>query len=189
MSAWGALICALQLDSVAKSSGGFANHAQTLPLILLALVAISPLLEDRRKPPLSTTSSDFVALAAIGAILPYSYIGLQRVLSGGWEMFTGDVLLQYLSAATASYQRYPPWVDPVLLKAPLNAGFAVVTAFEVTSVCLLLSRKYRCAWLLTMLAFHITTLFAMNVFFWENLVLITVIFWWNWSDTAIKDGP
>jgi hypothetical protein len=183
----------IALDTVSKSIGGFANHAQVVPLIALGVMVAFC-----RRPYLSAvdlvrfwdssggvTRADcsshvhggVVSTIALVIIMPHMFIGIERLLVGGLDMFTGDVLIQYLSAASMSFQAYPDVVFSSLSGPLLNCGFFMTTLLEVSSPVLLYSRAFRRFWLLGLLAFQIATLVLMNIFFWENLLLSTVVFW------------
>src|SRR5690606_27023043 len=75
---------------------------------------------------------------------------------------------------------YPPWFEPLALAPALTLGFVVTTLFEASAPLLLVSRVFRMVWLPCMAVFHVMTLFLMNILFWENLVLLGVVFWWGW---------
>jgi len=79
-----------------------------------------------------------------------------------------------------------PW-----LAAMLKGGYFVTTLFELASVGVLFSRTFGMLWLAVIGSFHFITLFSMNIFFWENLVLIGVLFGWGiWtrSTPTIEQG-
>lgn len=118
----------------------------------------------------------FVALAAVIVVLPYTFVGIQRLTDGGFAMFSDTVLLEYFAAATRSFSAYPEWFNPVHYQVLFNLGFVLTTVLEATSVCLLWSRSFRIVWLAGMAIFHLSTLFLMNVFFWENLLVVLSIF-------------
>lgn len=186
----------LWLDSVTKGLGSFANHAQIAPLLALGLVAIlghTPFLTVPTRIPLHAHGDDAHAgtvwLIGMVTVLPYAFIGWHRLLTGGLDMFTGDVLLQYLSAASRGFASYPEWLDVVALRGWLNAGFLMTTALEASAPLLLTMPSYRRPWLLLMGLFHISTIWLMNIFFWENLVLLTVVFWWGWRPTRPTQEP
>jgi len=61
----------------------------------------------------------------------------------------------------------------------LKGGYFVTTLFELTSVGVLFSQRFRLLWLVVIASFHVITLVSMNIFFWENLVLMAVIFGWG----------
>jgi hypothetical protein len=193
------------LDTAVKSVGGFANHAQVVPLLALGALAVysgrryisvvalvrgsrsqNRLEEGRVRA--GEDVSGVVATVAVIVVLPYTYIGLQRLLVGGATLFSGDALMQYLSAATRSFETYPPWFSLVLSKPLLNLGFFLTTLLEASSPALLWSRKFRAFWLAGIASFQMTTLVLMNILFWENLVLALAVFWWGWN-SAPERGP
>ncbi len=45
---------------------------------------------------------------------------------------------------------------------------------EILSPLVLISTWFRRAWLAVILPFHVLTLLSMNIFFWENMILIVV---------------
>ena len=189
-----AFVLALALDAVVKGLGGFANHAQSISLVLFALVVVLPperhltvldLLRSRTQP-VDRFDADlprcrlFVTLSSVVVVLPYSFIGLQRIVDGGVGMFTGDVLTQYLAAATHSLQSLPAWLTSPAVAVALNLGFAATTLLEASSVFVLMSLRFRRLWLIGMGVFHIATLPLMNILFWENALLALTLLWWGW---------
>ncbi len=133
---------------------------------------------------LPSRSAQVVWLASLMLIIPYTYIAMNRLLDGGPRLFVGDALLADIALTSHWYAAYGftvflglitiPW-----LAASLKVGFFVTTLFELSSALTLLSRRFRMAWLTVIVSFHFITLFAMNIFFWENLVLTVVIFGWG----------
>jgi len=60
--------------------------------------------------------------------------------------------------------------------AVTRVGFVVVTLFEFLTPLCLLSRKFRYVWLIIIIPFHFLTWLLMNIFFWQNLLLMLVLF-------------
>jgi hypothetical protein len=121
-----------------------------------------------------------VKTLALIVVLPYSFVGVERLINGGVEIFVDDTLLRYIAAASDRFHALPAWLHVEELRYIMMAGFALVTVFEVTSACLLLSRRYRAAWLIVMTCFHAMTLVSMNILFWENMVIAACLFWPGW---------
>jgi hypothetical protein len=167
------------LDLLTKSTNGYANHAQLVPLFVLLVFGF---FGGRRYLP--SRSAQVVWLASLMLIIPYTYIAMNRLIEGGPRLFLGDALLDYIALTSHWYAAYGftvflglitiPW-----LAASLKVGFFVTTLFELSSALTLVSRRFRMAWLTVIVSFHFITLFAMNIFFWENLVLGVVIFGWG----------
>jgi hypothetical protein len=181
-------VVVLILDSVTKSVGGFANHAQIGALFglgLLALYSAEPFLTPfelaRREQSVPRPRlKDFVWLSALIVVIPYTLIAFNR-LKGGVEIFRGDALLYYIGTMSNSFESIGIWKFMPRLIGVVKLGFFVTTLFEFSSVCVFLFRPYRLVWLAVMSMFHVLTLVFMNIFFWENLVLIWALFWWGWE--------
>jgi hypothetical protein len=179
------------LDLVTKAAGGYANHAQAAPLFMLILLTTIGTA--------STRSSDHVAckgqygvearagsaatvwLAQLLLIVPYTYIGVNRLADGGAALFVGGDFRSYLSYTNHLYSAFGlsgtfPWLEWESLDGWWRAGFFVTTLLEVSSVGAAGSHLFRRIWLVGMSAVHVWILVAMNIVFWENLVLIWVVF-------------
>ena len=193
------------LDQLTKSLNGFINHGQIGPLFVLLVFAVFggrhylPTLgfgpapdpqESAWAPPAGTRGpaaypyTPVVWLAALMLIIPYTFIGINRFRQGGLELFQGDALLDYINLTSRRYSVYGSSVFLDLIKIPwlaagLKAGYFVTTVFETCSAGVLFSRTFRRIWLIVIVPFHVVTLFAMNIFFWENVLLILVLFGWG----------
>lgn len=124
-----------------------------------------------------------IQLLAIVAVLCFVYtmVGVFRTLRGTPEIYTSDSLTFW--ALRNSYETADPTghfgryvVDYPLLGQMLRSGFPVITLFEVTAFLALFSRWYRYAFLAVMVPFHLLSLFVLDVFFWENMVLYVLFF-------------
>lgn len=180
----------LLFDGTQKGFGGFINHAQFGLIYGALLVALSPAadalrLGGNRGRPVPARPPGAYRFPLIGTALllsvAYSLIGLHRVAVGGLEVFTGSALPGYVALRTFEYASYNmQWSLAVLAHAPLvwilKAGFAVTTVFEILSPLALLYRRFRWVWLAVIVPFHFGTIVTMNIAFWENLVLIAVLF-------------
>jgi len=194
------LVLVVLMDAITKALGGFANHAQTVPILAFGIVAGLPqrcwisLWHMRgcrasvSQTPRTPHTGALIAmwLVALTIVLPYTFVGMERIWVGGIQLFREDALIRYLAAASRGFQAYPSWMPVDDLQSILNAGFAGVTLFEAGSILLLWSRPFRVLWLWVMLAFHVSTLFLMNVLFWENIAIALAVFWWGWKHEATK---
>ena len=205
------LVFIVVLDQLTRSLNGFINHGQLAPLLVLLVFAVFggrrylPSLgfrpdgdAPREKgstppPPGGTTEFQYVPvvwLAGLMLIVPYTFIAINRFFQGGSELFQGDALLDYINLTSRRYSVYGSSIFLGLIKVPwlataLKGGYLVTTLFELSSAGVLFSRMFRRIWLLVIIPFHFVTLFAMNIFFWENVLLILVMFGWGiW----IRDG-
>lgn len=188
------------LDSLTKSLNGYINHAQLVPLFVLLVFAV---FGGRRRLPTLGFGDDsegsarpVIWLAALMIVIPYTFIAMNRLIVGGAEVFQGDALLDYINQTSRRYSVYGSSVFLGVIRVgwlavALKAGYFVTTLFELTSAVALFSRRYRLLWLAVIVSFHFVTLFAMNIFFWENLLLVLVIFGWGiWrKDAPSRLGP
>jgi hypothetical protein len=204
----------LVLDNLTKSLNGYVNHAQLVPLFILVVFAVFggqrylPTLGFHADPPGEPDAATLapgasavpyrsvVWLAGLMLIIPYTFIALNRLLVGGFHVFHGDALLDYINLTSRRYSVYHSSVFLGLIRiwwlaAALKVGYFVTTLFELGSAGALFSRVFRRVWLLVIVSFHFVTLFAMNIFFWENLLLVLGIFGWGvWtSEGSPRLGP
>ena len=176
-------------DGIQKGQGGFINHAQFGILYGALLLALSPagdaLTPFRWRPAKKRSSGGAYRFPLVGLALllavAYSLIGINRFAMGGLAIFTGDALPINLALRTFEYREFGfEWSVVLLQYAPfvmlLKAGFFVVSLFEVLTPLALIWRRFRWAWLAVIVPFHLSTLFTMNIFFWENLILLAVVF-------------
>jgi hypothetical protein len=183
---WLFVVGVVLLDALHKAVAGVPYHGQVLPLLILFVIAAYP-----RIPFLSVTemwrrrsretspcdsASECIYVCAIVVVVPYSLIGIERLVISGIDLFRSDALLEYIAFSSNQFEAA---LVPDHLPAYswlLSLGFAIVTAFETASSVALVSARFRVVWLVVMGAFHCSTLPLMNVFFWENLAVLLVVF-------------
>jgi hypothetical protein len=166
------LILIVCLDTLAKSAGAYANHAQVLPLLLLILCCALDTKEN---------DDDDLLVASTGIIATlYSYIGFSRIITGGPEMFVGSAIVDDVSILAQQYASYDFRYGLMLSSSAvgvmfLKLGFVAVTILECLSGLLVVSQRFTVIWGALMVVFHFLTLLTMNIWFWENQVLIAVL--------------
>ena len=178
------------LDALTKSIGGYANHAQIIPLLLLLLVGLfarTPFLSPMERRPITGrllgARHDYPALIWLSRLIiaiPYTYVGLARLASGA-SMFTTGALDSHIRINAGLYSAYgfriaESWLRVPELAASLRVGFAVTTIFEALSLLAIVSPRFRWLWTLAMTLFHFVALVTMNIFFWENTLLLWSVF-------------
>jgi hypothetical protein len=167
---------------VAKSYGGYANHAQFSALAVIVIVAIlwRPLRSSEREK-LAVRRSDelIVWLCSLALLLPYTYTGMHRLMNGGLEIFTGDAIMVYVDRACGEARTMICTASGALLKDHLGhvlrCGFAMMTLCELASVVVPVWRGFRIVWLVSMTSLHLVTAVLMNVVFWENALLLWAV--------------
>jgi hypothetical protein len=158
--------------------GGFLNHARMAPLYVTLFLA---LVDHRGAPSAPGRAQAALLLSALLVSVTYLLIGVHRVLVGGVAVFTGDALPLYLVHRTLEPGSSTFQLTWELLRHEgaltlFKVGFLVTTVAEILSPVALFHRGFRLAWLWVIVPFHLATLVTMNIFFWENLVLIALLF-------------
>lgn len=181
------LTCTLLLfaDGLSKGFNGFINHAQLGILYAALILAFVPAADalsvmGRAKKPVGAGvyRGAFLAVAAV-LCAAYSFTGTHRVVNGGFAIFQGDAIIIWMASRSLQYSEGGfdfgllalsyPW-----LSVPLKVGYFVTTIFEVLSPIALISAPFRRLWLFVILPFHFFTLLTMNIFFWENMLLVAL---------------
>lgn len=180
------LLLIFLFDAIVRGYYGYVNHAQlslltaTIVLILFPAADGWSIAGDRTESAAGNTYRLPVAVAAFLLCLPYSFIGVHRIFYGGLEIFTGDALLNYMSVQSLNYSEYSFELGLIILQSEIiavlfKAGFFVITVFEILTPLVLVHRRFRLIWLAIIIPFHFLTLLTMNIFFWENLILILAL--------------
>lgn len=107
----------------------------------------------------------------------YMLVGVRRLFLGGVAIFTDGTILRAVVDRSASPDHLNASFGlQVLASAPLTglveAGFVVVTVFEVTSLFCLVRPWFRRAWLAVILLFHALSWPLMQTLFLHNILLI-----------------
>lgn len=179
-------VLVLILDIVSRALNGDVVHSELVPLYAAFALAFFPAADGlsflRRR---SSVSAGVYAapllLIMLAMAMGYSLIGLRRVAEGGIAIFTGDAIVRYMAVQSLNHSTWGfEWGLLPLTSAPLallaKTGFAVTTLVEITSPLAVLHTAYRRVWLVIMLPFHALVLLTMNIAFWQNALLILVVF-------------
>ncbi len=185
---------------------GFAGHIdhESILILLAGVLMTGFTLADRRLeskgqawptgPNVPTQAG--VQMTAVLALLAlvYTMVGVYRVVHGSPEIWTTHSLTFW--ALRNAYETVEPmagWGKFVLtypwMAKMLEAGFPVITLFELTAFAILFSKWYRWAFLLVMVPFHMLSLFVLDVFFWENMMLYVLMFTFWYRPVAGTDSP
>lgn len=183
-----ASFCALYLllRGLAAGFGGFIGHgwlAMTFCSWVLAAFPAADVLALGRSRPLRRVELYVGPIVAMGAVFCTCYflLGFRRFARNGLEIFLGDALPTYIGLASLKNGAYDGYEYGLLiLTSPLaavamKAGYFVVTVMEVLAPVCVFSTGFRWPWLAVMIPFHFATLFTMNIFFDDNLVLMLLL--------------
>jgi hypothetical protein len=170
---------------------GFAGHIdhESILILLAGIFLTLFALADKRLEakgevwPAGAPTQAGVPMTAVLALLclVYTMVGVYRVVHGSPEIWTTHSLTFW--ALRNAYETVEPmagWGKFVLeypwMARMLEAGFPVITLFELTAFAVLFSKWYRWAFLAVMVPFHLLSLFVLDVFFWENMMLYVLFF-------------
>jgi hypothetical protein len=175
-------------DAVMKSLQGYDNHAQAAVLFAAIVLALAPATDALSVHPRRQESREDrsgyagpLLLAAFLVALTYTLIGLRRLTHGGVAVFTDGSPERWVTARSQQYAATDFELGTTMLDLPgagtvLALGMVLVTILEVLSLLVLRSPRLRGVWLAVLVSFHLSTLLLMNIFFWENLILLAVLF-------------
>lgn len=174
------------LDLVMRGFNGYINHAQSGIYLASLFLVFSPASDAfsvfrHKKVSIKKDYSFAVILTGISLTMAYSFIGINRLYSGGFEIFTNDALVTYIIRNSLNYSMYGFEYGITLISFDyvvilFKAGFFIVTIMEIISPFIFFNRYLRYTWLSVIIPFHFISLFTMNIFFWENILLILVLF-------------
>ncbi len=175
----------LLFDGIIKGFGGFINHAQMGLLYAAWLLPFFPAADGfsvlgraRVRKPEALYAAPMVLIGLCLATV-YMLLGIRRFAHGGIEVFTGDAILNYLAVSALNYSAYGfeygllPLTHPWLALGA-KASFFVFTLAEIAAPLALFHARFRMVWVPVILSLHVGTLLLMNIFFWEQAVLVLV---------------
>jgi hypothetical protein len=163
----------------------FDNHEELGLLVCTYVLVLFPAADGfawpRRRLPSAPPAVYSAALLAMAGLLlvPYAGIAAHRLAFAAPGVFVGDSLPAWI-ASLHSLDRdgsgFGLWLlgHPALVPV-LKAGFGVTTIFELCAPLCLVMPRFRRAWIAVVVSFHILNWFTLNLFFWQNALLILLI--------------
>jgi hypothetical protein len=171
-------------DGMEKSLGHI-NHSKFVMLYSAWVLAAFPSadavsLSPRRAAAAPVMYTAPVVVISLLILIPYSMIGAFRIGRSGPEIFFGDAIKAWFlkrdyEANATGFRFGITMVENAALLAMAKAGFAFTGVLELLSPLCLVSRPFRWIWIPTMIGFHFLSLVTMNIFFWQNSVLILLV--------------
>lgn len=163
----------------------FVNHQELAIHFCVFVLAFFPAADGFSWPkrtqassPPQTYAGALVTMTLL-LVLPYCAIGAYRLAHSAPTIFLDDSLpywLGSLSGLDADGWSLGMWAlrHPMLVFI-LKLGFPVITCFELLAPLCLISSRFLKLWLAVMIPFHFLSWFLLNIFFWENLLLIALL--------------
>ncbi len=125
--------------------------------------------------------------------LAYTLVGLNRVVTGGLEVFNGHSMTTW--AVDASLRGYyfntgigwhvPEWP---FVNFMMQAGLPAITVFEIVAPLCLAWPRFRWVFIPVMLSFHALSLVFMNIFFFDDMLLYLLLVDWSRRLPAMRQS-
>jgi predicted DCC family thiol-disulfide oxidoreductase YuxK len=178
----------LVFDMVYKGYAFYFWHGQFALIYCAGLLAIAPCADAyglalRRERSESTETAYRVVPLLIGVALTacYALLGIRRIVEGGAAIYLDNSMLDFTAVRSFEPTFFTfqmglwPLYSPTLAFS-LKVGFAIVTIFEALAPLAVISSRFRFIWLGVMVLFHVSALLTMNIWFWENILLLLLFF-------------
>ena len=163
----------------------FTNHEELALLLCAYVLALFPAADGFAWPRRARRSSSpplyagaMVAMTGL-LLLPYTEIAAHRLAHAAPAVFTGESLPYWF--ASLDWLDRDGWGAGVwLLGHPalvtlFKAGFVVTTVFELLAPLCLILPRFRRVWLVVVVCFHVVNWFTLNLFFWQNALLVLLL--------------
>ncbi len=167
---------------------GEINHAEIVLLYAAYFFTLFPIADEMVEKKYQAKTNTEINLNSIPCVstlaflcFTYTFVGIQRIVRGGWNLFYSDSLTYWiLDNSLRPSESFTPFghllLEYPLLARLLNVGLSVGTFFEILAPLCLLSSWFRYVFLIVMIPFHIIILFFMGINFWEQVVLYVLLF-------------
>jgi hypothetical protein len=115
--------------------------------------------------------------ATLAYLLTYAAVGVRRLTAAGPEIFTDGTILRYLVMRSGEPGWWRDGAGLAVLSQPwlawlVQLAFPVVTLFEVLAPLTLIDRRFRLAWIVVIVPFHLLSWGMMQIFFLQNILLL-----------------
>lgn len=178
----------LVFDMVYKGYAFYFWHSQFALIYCAVILAFSPCVDSyqvssnqtpkiRRDPAYKVVP----LLIGLAVTICYALLGVRRIVEGNVAIYFDDTILNFTAVRAFEPTFFTFQVGFWPLTSPTLAvlsklGFAVVTVFEALAPLAVVSQTFRRIWVWVILAFHVTALVTMNIWFWENVLLVLLFF-------------
>jgi hypothetical protein len=163
----------------------FAAHEELALLVLTYLLVAFPAADGFAWPRRRTGSaapgvySTALQSMTLMLLVPYCAIAAHRLAVGAPDVFTGDSLPSWIArlhGLNRDVSGLGLWVlEHPALVVVVKAAFVVTTIFELLAPLCLVWPRFRRVWVVVIVAFHIVNWWLLNLFFWQNAVLVLLL--------------
>jgi hypothetical protein len=153
---------------------GHTNHAEIPALLAVLICAAGATFRVPGKYP------EPLAVALV-LLLTYTLTAAHRIAYGGLQLFLSDSIVYWSVHRAHFVDSWQLGLGEHALSWPwfarlLQVSFPVVTLCELVAPLALISRRLRLVIVPGILGFHVGVLVIMNILFWQNAILLVVLF-------------
>jgi hypothetical protein len=182
-----AVVLLVMFDCRAKGFSGFVYHSMVLPLATTGVLACAPAADgfvvQRSKAAAVKPDSVYrfpLLVMLTAGLFCYTFMAVHRLVNGDYAVFNGEALHAWLlvrsqEPASTGFVLGTAVANSPVMFALYKAGFLVTTVLELLSLLCLYSRRFALVWLVYFLVFHVLSLLTLNIFFWENSLMLPLL--------------
>ena len=204
-----ALLGTIFFQGLARGFGGHVNHQELIVLVSLffflskrsfAAVSVNTVLCKASVSEADDEISRFLLRAlCFWVLMTYFMIGVARLQTSDWRVYQTNAMTFYAVLHSVKWNYWDFSLARDLLNQPLldwflRVSFPLATLLELLAPLALLVRRLVWPIVISLWLFHIAILLTMNIFFWQNMLLLFVplLGWYadrSWQPSTISGKP
>lgn len=204
-----ALLGTILFHGLARGFGGHVNHQELIMLVSLffffskrsfAAVSVNSVLRKTSANSADDEISRFLLRAlCFWVLLTYFMIGAARLQTSDWRIHQTNAMTFYAVLHSVKWNYWDFSLARDLLNQPLvdwllRISFPLATLLELAAPLALMVRRLVWPIVVSLWLFHIAILLTMNIFFWQNMLLLFVplLGWYadrRWQPSTISGQP
>jgi hypothetical protein len=198
-----AIVGTTWFHGVARGFGGHVNHQELIVLHSLVFLIFNQSfkafsLNAYIAPAESRPDDRPIAVFLLRALcfwilLTYFFVGVARLQASDWRVYQTNAMTYYALQHSVKWNWWElGWARNVLenrlLDDFLRMTFPLATLLELTAPAALFVRRLLWPIVLSLAIFHVSILLFMNLFFWQNLLLLLLPCLGWWVDRPCRSG-
>ncbi len=203
------MLCTLLFHGLARGFGGHVNHQELIMLHSLffflssrsyAAVSLNALLWKRPADETDHEASRLLLRAlCFWVMLTYFMIGVARLQTSDWRVYGTNAMTFYALLHSAKWNFWDFSLARDVLQQPwfdlfLRVSFPLATVLELAAPLAVMVRRLVWPLVISLWLFHIAILLCMNIFFWQNMLmlLLPLLGWYadrRWQPSGSADKP
>ena len=204
-----ALLGTTLFHGLARGFGGHVNHQELIMLHSLffflssrsySAVSVNALLWKRPADETDNEASRFLLRAlCYWVMMTYFMIGVARLQTSDWRVYGTNAMTFYALLHSAKWNFWDFSLARDLLQQPmfdlfLRLTFPLATVLELAAPLAIMVRRLVWPLLISLWLFHISILLCMNIFFWQNMLmlLLPLLGWYSdrrWQPAGSAEKP